>query len=106
MKLLTTSGTIREQFEERYNAYRRTFSGLIPSIANFTNAHGWAVFTIVTLWCGWVRFSGLPYRHLDHDELYTFYIAQAPSLGKLLTLTRTVDLHPRRYRRDPAQHRR
>jgi 4-amino-4-deoxy-L-arabinose transferase-like glycosyltransferase len=94
MKLLTTTGTIREQFENRYPSYQRTFSRLLLAIASFTNAHGWAVFTLVSLWCVWVRFSGLPYHHLDHDELYTFYIAQAPSLGKLLTLARTVDLHP------------
>jgi Dolichyl-phosphate-mannose-protein mannosyltransferase len=42
----------------------------------------------------WNRFGQLSARHLDHDELFTFYIAQAPSLGQLLNLTQTVDLHP------------
>lgn len=94
MRLLTTTGTIREQFENRYPAYQRAFSRWLLAIADFTNTHGWAVFAAVSLWRGWVRFSGLSYRHLDHDELYTFYIAQAPGLGKLLILTQTVDLHP------------
>jgi hypothetical protein len=31
---------------------------------------------------------------LWHDELYTFYIAQAPTLRDLLHLTRTIDLNP------------
>jgi len=33
-------------------------------------------------------------RHLDHDEIFTFYIAQAPTLRQLFELTHTVDLHP------------
>jgi hypothetical protein len=33
-------------------------------------------------------------RHLDHDELFTFYIAQAPTVRQLFTLTHTIDLHP------------
>jgi hypothetical protein len=33
-------------------------------------------------------------RHLDHDELFTFYIAQAQTLRDLLKLTHTIDLHP------------
>jgi hypothetical protein len=31
---------------------------------------------------------------LRHDEIFTWYIAQAPSAGSLLHLTRTVDLNP------------
>jgi hypothetical protein len=58
------------------------------------DTHGWVAFAVVTSVCGWLRLSGFASRHLDHDELYTFYIAQAPTLKQLLALTRTVDLHP------------
>jgi Dolichyl-phosphate-mannose-protein mannosyltransferase len=94
MKLLTTTGTLREQFENRYPVYQRGFSNLIPRIANFVNAHGWAVFTAVSLWRVSMLLPGMYSRHLDHDELYTSYIAQAPNIGHLLRLTRTIDLHP------------
>ena len=31
---------------------------------------------------------------LWHDELFTYYIAQAPTVRELLHLTRTIDLNP------------
>jgi hypothetical protein len=94
MKLLTTTGTFREQFQARYPVYRHTISRLITSAADFADANGWAFFAVISLWCGWMRLSGDLHRRLGHDELYTFYISQAASLTKLLALTRTVDLHP------------
>lgn len=36
-------------------------------------------------------------KPLWHDELYTFYIAQASSFAKMLAWTRTVDLNPPLY---------
>lgn len=36
-------------------------------------------------------------KPLWHDELYTFYIAQAPSFGKMMEWTRTIDLNPPLY---------
>src|ERR1700674_5138954 len=67
---------------------------LLQAIAWFVDTRGWLAFAAVTSVCGWLRLSGFGSRHLDHDELYTFYIAQAPTLRQLLALTRTVDLHP------------
>jgi hypothetical protein len=67
---------------------------LLRAIARFVDSHGWLVFATVSAVCGWLRLNTLASRPLDHDELYSFYIAQAPSLKQLLELTRTVDLHP------------
>jgi len=67
---------------------------LLKALAAFVETCGWVVFAAVTSVCGWIRLNTLSSRHLDHDELYTFYIAQAPTLRQLLALTRTVDLHP------------
>jgi hypothetical protein len=94
MKLLTTTGTFREQFQDRYPVYRHAISRLITGMADFGDAHGWVVFGLISLWCGLMKFGGELYRRLGHDELYTFYISQAASLSKLLALTQTVDLHP------------
>src|ERR1700682_1700636 len=67
---------------------------LLQAISRFIDTHGWIVFAAVSAACGWIRLNTLASRHLDHDELYTFYIAQAPTLRQLLALTRTIDLHP------------
>jgi 4-amino-4-deoxy-L-arabinose transferase-like glycosyltransferase len=67
---------------------------LLQAISRFVETRGWVAFAAVSSVCGWIRLGGLASRHLDHDELYTFYIAQAPTLEQLLALTRTVDLHP------------
>lgn len=66
----------------------------LRAISRFVDTHGWIAFTVVSSFCGWLRLRTFASRHLDHDELYTYYIAQAPTLKQLLTLTRTVDLHP------------
>jgi hypothetical protein len=67
---------------------------LLHAIAGFAEAHGWLGFAAISFAFGWGHLSGMASRHLDHDELFTFYIAQAPSLRQLFTLTHTIDLHP------------
>ncbi len=94
MQLLTTNGTIREQLLDLYPANRRRLLNVFDWIADLVDSHAWLVFTAISLVCILIRFGSIATRHLDHDELYTFYIAQAPSISKVLTLTRTVDLHP------------
>src|ERR1700730_13360124 len=94
MRLLVEDGTIWKQFAQRRQAYGRWFNGLVLAAVTFTETQGWAVFGLISILCGWTRMSRFGIQPLDHDELYTFYIAQTPSLEKLLELTRTVDLHP------------
>ncbi len=67
---------------------------LLQAAARFIDSYGWLCFAIVSAICGWIRLASFSSRPLDHDELYTFYIAQAPTLQQLVALTRTVDLHP------------
>lgn len=67
---------------------------LLHGAARFAEAHGWWCFAVTSLACGWVRLHTLATRFLGHDELFTFYIAQAPTLRQLFRLTQTVDLHP------------
>src|ERR1700691_6133261 len=67
---------------------------LLYAIAAFAEIHSWLVFAAICLGCGWGRMANLNSRHLDHDEIFTFYIAQAPTLRELLRLTHRIDLHP------------
>jgi hypothetical protein len=67
---------------------------LLQAVSRFVETRSWIAFAAVSLVCGWARPYAMASRHLDHDELFTFYIAQAPSLRQMLALTRTIDLHP------------
>jgi 4-amino-4-deoxy-L-arabinose transferase-like glycosyltransferase len=67
---------------------------LLLVIAHLAETYGWLFFAAICLGCGWGRMKALGSRQLDHDELFTFYIAQAPTLRQLFNLTHTVDLHP------------
>lgn len=67
---------------------------LLHALAAFAETRGWWLFSAISVACGWVRLHTLTTRFLGHDELFTFYIAGAPSIRQLITLTRTVDLHP------------
>jgi hypothetical protein len=65
------------------------------ALGNLAERHGWFLFAAISLACGMgLLESNLVTRHLDHDELFTFYIAQAPSLGQSIRVSQTVDLQP------------
>lgn len=67
---------------------------LLRGLAAFAETRGWWFFSAISIACGWVRLHTLTTRFLGHDELFTFYIAGAPNIRQLMTLTRTIDLHP------------
>jgi 4-amino-4-deoxy-L-arabinose transferase-like glycosyltransferase len=94
MRLLAPNPMISAQSEVPEDSDPFVTVRLLRAIARFVETHGWLLFTAVFLACACARLGGPASRHLDHDELYTFYIAQAPTLAQLLQLTRTVDLHP------------
>ncbi len=52
-----------------------------------------AVLLVVYLWI----LKSERIKPLWHDELYTYYIAQAPSFSRMLEWTRTIDLNPPLY---------
>src|SRR6202171_6516911 len=94
MSLREQVPTIRAQSEIHADSSPFVTVRVLQAIARFVETRSWVAVAAVTSVCGWIRLNSLASRHLDHDELYTFYIAQAPTLRQLLTLTRTVDLHP------------
>jgi uncharacterized membrane protein len=67
---------------------------LLKAFYRLIDTRGWVVFAATSVFCAWRYLNVAASRHLDHDELFTFYIAQAPSLRQLLNLTHTRDLHP------------
>lgn len=67
---------------------------LLSIIARVAEAYPWLVFLVISFACGRGQIHAMSTRPLDHDELFTFYIAQARTIGELLHLSRTVDLHP------------
>jgi 4-amino-4-deoxy-L-arabinose transferase-like glycosyltransferase len=67
---------------------------LLHAIADFADVHGWLLFAAISVGCGWGLVKTMVSRHLDHDELFTFYIAQAPTLRQLFQTSHIIDLHP------------
>jgi hypothetical protein len=67
---------------------------LLHAIADFVDTHGWLLFASISLACGWGLVHAMVTRRLDHDELFTFYIAQAPSLQRLFQVSHAVDFQP------------
>ena len=57
-------------------------------------AHPWLTFATLTTLLSWFALHQMAFRHLDHDELYTFYISNAASWRRTLELSQTADLHP------------
>jgi hypothetical protein len=94
MSLLAQTPMIAPRSEVRPDSSPFVTVRLLRAIARFVETRSWLAFAMVSLVCGGGRLHALASRHLDHDELFTFYIAQAPTLRQLLTLTRTIDLHP------------
>jgi 4-amino-4-deoxy-L-arabinose transferase-like glycosyltransferase len=94
MRLLASSPTVGAQHTVQPHSSPLATVWLLRTLSDFVDIHAWLVFAAVSSACGWIRLNGFGSRPLDHDELYTFYIAQAPTLRQLIDLTRTIDLHP------------
>lgn len=92
MNSLSQTQTFQPQAE--INASPFLCVRLLRAFAAFAESRGWWFFSAISIACGWVRLHTLATRFLGHDELFTFYIAGAPNIRQLITLTRTIDLHP------------
>ena len=67
---------------------------ILVRCGDWAQAHGWILFAalLLTYLCAALGYSlGLP---LWHDELFTFHIAQTPTVRDLIHETRTLDLNP------------
>jgi Dolichyl-phosphate-mannose-protein mannosyltransferase len=73
---------------------RRLLGRVVDSIAAAFQRHSWILFPVIALLFVSLT-SVLSYgKPLWHDELFTYYIAQAPDLKTLIHQTRTLDLNP------------
>jgi Dolichyl-phosphate-mannose-protein mannosyltransferase len=76
-------------------------AGIRSQLIRFLNAtavllehESWMLFAIMLLpYLGYIG-THARFRPLWHDELYTYYIAQAPTFDQMLHETRTLDLNP------------
>ena len=68
----------------------------LKKLANYLEGRSWILLGILFLLYLWIL-KGERVKSLWHDELYTYYIAQAPSFGKMLLWIRTIDLNPPLY---------
>jgi hypothetical protein len=94
MRMLGDSQSFRELLSKRWGVYKRGLTRGVLSSTRFMEAHPWLTFATLTTVLSWVALHEMAFRHLDHDELYTFYIANAASWRRTLELSQTVDLHP------------
>jgi hypothetical protein len=97
MKAVILASGLGSRRGERLLALRGEIGRRLNAIAASLEAHPWAVFAaIIILYVGYVATHARG-RLLWSDELYTYYIAQAPTFGKMLQQTRTIDLNPPLY---------
>jgi Dolichyl-phosphate-mannose-protein mannosyltransferase len=94
MSFFVTTPTLRARSESYSELSPFLTIRLVRGILRLVETHYWIACAVATTACAWGHLGALISRHLDHDELFTSYIAQSPSISQLLTLTRTIDLHP------------
>lgn len=94
MSFFVTTPTLRAPSESYSEPSPFLTVRLFRAILQFVDDHPWTAFALLSAACAWGHLSPLVSRHLDHDELFTCYIAHSSSVGQLLALTRTIDLHP------------
>lgn len=68
-------------------------SRLAASLERWTNAHPCTFFALLSAWYVVLIWSAAR-RPLWYDELFTFYIAQQSSIGRIMSALRTIDLNP------------
>jgi len=94
MGVLVQNRAVQSSAANRRDLSRFFSVRMLRAIARLIDSYPWTVYLLVTMGCCWIRVGAFATRFLDHDELYSFYIAQASSLKQLFYLTQTVDLHP------------
>ncbi len=94
MSFFVTTPTLRAPSESYSEPSPFLTVRLFRAILQFVDDHPWTAFALLSAACAWGHLSPLVSRHLYHDELFTCYIAHSSSVGQLLALTRTIDLHP------------
>ena len=69
------------------------FARCAHALASWCDRHTWLLLAALTAWYIALIWSAAQ-RPLWFDELYTFYIAQQPTVSRMLEATHTVDLNP------------
>lgn len=72
---------------------RGRFSVLAHSVSAWADAHSAIVFSLLTAWYAALVWNPIR-RPLWFDELSTFYIAQQPTVARMMEAIRNIDLNP------------
>lgn len=80
--------------QERTTGIHNRILRVLNATAVLLERESWLPFAIMLLpYLAYIA-THARFRPLWHDELYTYYIAQAPSFGEMLHETQTLDLNP------------
>jgi hypothetical protein len=77
--------------------FRGNLERRLNAIATFFDANPWAIFVATVVPYLVYLATHARARPLWHDELYTYYIAQAPTLSRMLKEASSIDLNPPLY---------
>jgi hypothetical protein len=88
--------TRRKSAMDESRSLLRRFVSALDRLAAFLETHPWASFPVVLVLYGFVLKTER-IKPLWHDELYTYYIAQAPTFARMIHWTQTLDLNPPLY---------
>ncbi|HEV2274930.1 MAG TPA: glycosyltransferase family 39 protein [Acidobacteriaceae bacterium] len=84
----------RETRGRSARSLRGTIAGGLEAAASLVEAHPWTGLLLILAFYLVYLQQHVRLRPPWHDELFTFYIAQAPTFGEMLRWTQTVDLNP------------
>jgi hypothetical protein len=84
----------RLETPERRTGIRNQLIHFLSATAQLLERNSWLLLAILLLAYSAYLATHARSRPLWHDELYTYYIAQAPTFEQMLQETRTLDLNP------------
>lgn len=88
--------TKRKFATDKSNSLLRRFETTLDKLAAFLESHPWSFSPVIIVLYGFVL-KGERLKPLWHDELYTYYISQAPTFARMIHWTQTLDLNPPLY---------
>src|ERR1022692_4930035 len=76
------------------NVLRAQTSALLSSASDFVERNPWTILSLLVFLDLAGCFDASRSKPLWHDELFTYYIAQSPTVGQMWNEIATLDLNP------------
>lgn len=97
MKAVILASGLGSQRSARFSALRAGLRRRLDAIAASLEVNPWAIFAMVFILYAVYVATHARGRLLWNDELFTYYIAQAPTFGRMLKEASGIDLNPPLY---------